>query len=391
MRILYIDWKMYGKQDIIDAFTKLGHEVRCTDIPVVHEGDNKVIAEKLDEYIKNSEVDLVFTSNYYPVVSNICEKYNRIYVSWVYDSPLIALYDKSIMNKCNFVFIFDSAECEKLQSVGISTVYYMPLAVNPTRLEKLSITKQDKENFSSDISMVASLYNEKHTLYERMEPGLSDYTRGYLEGIMGIQKNLFGAFILEEPLFQKRIIEDMYKALPYEVADNSFATKQYVYANYFLARKTAAMQRLEYIRELSKSFDMKVYTAGDISSIKTAKHMGTVDYLTDMNKVFRLSKINLNITLPSIKSGVPLRAMDIMANGGFLLTNYQKDMFDLFEPGEEFVYYTSLEEAKELAAYYLSHEDERKIIANNAKEKMIKYHKYEDRINDMLFIVENAR
>lgn len=391
MRILYIDWKMYGKQDIIDAFTKLGHEVLCTDIPVVHEGDNKVIAEKLDEYIKNSEVDLVFTSNYYPVVSNICEKYNRIYVSWVYDSPLIALYDKSIMNKCNFVFIFDSAECEKLQSVGISTVYYMPLAVNPTRLEKLSITKQDKENFSSDISMVASLYNEKHTLYERMEPGLSDYTRGYLEGIMGIQKNLFGAFILEEPLFQKRIIEDMYKALPYEVADNSFATKQYVYANYFLARKTASMQRLEYIKELSNVFDMKVYTAGDISSIKAAKHMGTVDYLTDMNKVFRLSKINLNITLPSIKSGVPLRAMDIMANGGFLLTNYQKDMFDLFEPGEDFVYYTSLEEAKELAAYYLSHEDERKIIANNAKEKMKKYHKYTDRINDMLFIVENAR
>ena len=44
-----------------------------------------------------------------------------------------------------------------------------------------------------------------------------------------------------------------------------------------------------------------------------------------MPLVFQNSKINLNITLRSIKNGIPLRAIDIMGAGGFLLTNYQND------------------------------------------------------------------
>ncbi|MDO5126682.1 MAG: DUF3880 domain-containing protein [Eubacteriales bacterium] len=390
MRILYVDWNMYGKQDIIDGFSALGHEVICTDIPLVYEGDREKLEKQLDTCVKDLGADIAFTSNYYPVVSNICEKYKIKYISWVYDNPLISLYDKSIVNSCNYVFMFDSAECKRLQNMGICTVFYMPLAVNPKRLDKIEITKEDKRLFSSDVSIVASLYNEKHNLYDRMAPKLSKYTRGYLEGLMDVQKSLFGGFILEEPLYKTEIISDMYKALPYQIPNESFASQQYVYANYFLARKTAYMQRTEYISELSKCFDMKVYSGGDLSSIPLAKHMGTVDYMTDMNKVFRLSKINLNITLPSIQSGIPLRAMDIMGNGGFLLTNYQKDMFDFFEPEVDFVYYTSLDEAKELISYYLEHEDERKCIAANAKEKMTKYHSFEDRIKDTLYIVENA-
>ncbi len=390
MRILYIDWNMFGKQDIIDGFSALGHEVICTDIPLVYEGDALNLEKQLDVFVKDSDADIAFTSNYYPVVSNICEKYKIKYISWVYDNPLISLYDKSIVNSCNYVFMFDSAECKRLQNMGISTVFYMPLAVNPKRLDKIEITKEDKSLFSCDVSIVASLYNEKHNLYDRMAPKLSKYTKGYLEGLMDVQKSLFGGFILEEPLYKTEIISDMYKALPYQIPNGSFASQQYVYANYFLARKTAYMQRTEYISELSKCFDMKVYSGGDLSSIPLAKHMGTVDYMTDMNKVFRLSRINLNITLPSIQSGAPLRVMDIMGNGGFLLTNYQQDMFDLFEPGVDFVYYTSLDEAKELISYYLEHEDERKCIAANAKEKMTKYHSFEARIKDMLYIVENA-
>lgn len=53
--------------------------------------------------------------------------------------------------------------------------------------------------------------------------------------------------------------------------------------------------------------------------------MGAVDYYEVMPHVFKQSKINLNITLRSIQSGMPLRAWDIMGAGGFLLSNYQAD------------------------------------------------------------------
>lgn len=400
MTILYIDWNMYGKADIIEAFESLGYDVITTDIPVRHEGDNALIEQKLVEFVATHPFDVAFTSNYYPVVSNICQVCGKKYVSWTYDSPLISLYDKSIANSCNYAFTFDSDECRVLQEKGVNTVFYMPLAVNSRRLSGIKITEQDKKTFASDVSIVASLYNESHNMYDRMEPKLSDYTKGYLNGIMNIQKNLFGAFILEEALYNKAkingtandmtVMDDMYQALPYNVSVGSYTNKEYVYANYILARKVASWQRLELIDKVSSEYDIKVYTGGDISSVPKAKHMGTVDYLTDMNKVFRLSKINLNISLPSIHTGIPLRVMDIMGNGGFLLTNYQQDMLDFFEPGVDFVYYSSLDEAVDLIGYYLEHEDERATIASNALDKMKKFHSFEDRLKDMMYIVMNS-
>ena len=89
-----------------------------------------------------------------------------------------------------------------------------------------------------------------------------------------------------------------------------------------------------------------------------------------MNKVFRLSKINLNITLPSIHTGIPLRAMDIMGAGGFLLSNWQADFEGLFENGVDYAAFTSLDEALYQIEYYLEHEDERVYIAENARQKM---------------------
>lgn len=45
-----------------------------------------------------------------------------------------------------------------------------------------------------------------------------------------------------------------------------------------------------------------------------------------------------------------------MGSGGFLLTNYQEDFLNYFVPGEDFIYYSSYEEAETYAGYYLSRE-----------------------------------
>ena len=391
MKILYIDYQMYGKEDIIQAFQLLGNDVKAVDFPLKFGETSNQTECAIYEEIKNNSYDVVFTSNYYSMVSNLCNKSGVKYISWTYDSPRIALYDRSILNECNYAFTFDSDECRALRNKGVNTVYYMPLAVNPERIGKLKITERDKELFSAEVGLVASLYNEEHNLYDRMAVKLDDYTKGYLEGAMQAQKNLFGGFILEDILQNKEILQSMYQAMPYQV-QNSLASQEYVYANYFLSRKTATMQRLEYIRAISERYDMKVYTPGDLSDIPSATHMGTVDYETDMYKVFRLSKINLNITLPSIHTGIPLRAMDILGAGGFLLTNYQNDFMGLFEPDEEFVYFTSLEDALLKIEYYLTHEDERRQIAENGRRKMEQCFTYYNQVEQMLDIcMESTR
>ena len=58
-----------------------------------------------------------------------------------------------------------------------------------------------------------------------------------------------------------------------------------------------------------------------------------------------------------------LRLFEATGVGTLLLTDWKQDLRDLFEPGKEVVAYRSAEECRELAKYYLAHEDERVAIA----------------------------
>lgn len=118
--------------------------------------------------------------------------------------------------------------------------------------------------------------------------------------------------------------------------------------------------------------------------MKNLRNHGRVEYFYEMPMVFKRSRINLNITLRSTVSGIPLRAFDIMGAGGFLLSNYQADFLDLFVPGEDFVYYENKEDLLKKIGYYLNHEEERKAIAGNGHDKVAAKHTYRHRVREML-------
>ncbi len=389
MNILYADYNMLGKEDILSAFENLGHRVTETNLPLLYEGDDQKVEEQLDELVQNASFDLAFTSNFHPELARVCDRRGIKYISWTYDSPLVALYDQAVLSPFCYTFLFDSHEVGELRKRGVKQVWYMPLAVNAKRLSDIVITEEDRRLFAADVSFVGSLYNEAHNLYDRMRDRLEDYRRGLLEGVMHAQANLFGGNLLDVLVEeQPEALKSMFLAMPYPLAEGSLTELSYVYANYFLCRKVSNLQRMHLIDEISKRFETKVYTGGDLSAFPHVKCMGTVDYKTDMNKVFRLSKVNLNITLPSIHTGIPLRAMDIMGAGGFLLSNPQADFDALFTQGEDYACYGSLDDALYLIEYYLEHEEERSAVAENAKNKMAEAFIFEGMLQNMLEIAE---
>jgi len=160
-------------------------------------------------------------------------------------------------------------------------------------------------------------------------------------------------------------------------------TQAYIYANYFVARKIAELERKNLLLSISNQFETKLYTPNPTPAIPNIKNMGPVDYYNTMAYVFKCSKINLNITLRSIRNGIPLRAMDIMGAGGFLLSNYQYDSLKYFIPGEDFNYYDSEDDLLSKSKYYLTHENERIQIIQNAHGKIKDFHSYEKRFQDI--------
>ena len=106
-----------------------------------------------------------------------------------------------------------------------------------------------------------------------------------------------------------------------------------------------------------------------------------------MPVIFHNSKINLNITAKSIRSGLSLRIFDVLGCGGFLITNYQAELPEFFEIGKDPVAYESENHLKELCAYYLTHDDERNEIARHGYETIVNNHTYDIR---MLQIIDKS-
>ena len=107
-----------------------------------------------------------------------------------------------------------------------------------------------------------------------------------------------------------------------------------------------------------------------------------------MPQIFACSKINLNPSLRIIQTGIPLRAFDIMGAGGFLLSNYQEELLELFEDGIEVVVYESPEDAVEKIDFYLRHEDLRREIAERGKRKTFEEHSLQSRMETILRIAD---
>ena len=372
----------FGIEDVKECFEKKEYKFKMVwseqlDQRKSTEFDD-VFEKEFDDGIDGRAFDCVFTFNYSPVVSNNCNKRSVPYISIVYDSPQILLYSYTIINPCNYVFIFDKIQYMELSNEGIKTVYYAQLAVNTERLKRMFKNEDMAKSqfYAGDISFIGSMYNEKHNLYERLN-GINDYTKGYLEAIMKVQRSIYGYFFLEDMLMGD-VLNEMLRVCPVEPNKDGAETVEYVYANYFLARKMATDERMDILsrlgRELGKQNKVNLYTPDSSVKFINVNNRGTVDYYNEMPYVFRNSKINLNITLRSIKSGIPLRCMDICGAGGFLLSNYQEDLYDVFVPGEDMVIYDSIDDLIAKCKYYLSHDAERRQIAQNGFGKIEERH-----------------
>lgn len=395
MNIIVINRNAFGQDDVVEIFKHLGHKVFVYDHKDITEHRNAEIEKELLDLVNKENISLIFSYNYVPVVSIAIKDTPVKYISYVYDSPNIALYTYSIIYPCNYVFIFDYAVYEELRRGGIKTVYYLPLSVHSDRIEKTLSKKpvtMDGNHYKHEVSFIGSLYNEKHNFYERIMDALgdkNDYIKGYLDSIVTAQSKVYGSFFIPE-LLTKDVMDVLLEAFPYPQRADSLATPEYVYAHYFLARKVAEIERTTLLTSVSENYNLSLFTHSETPTIPKAHNMGKVDYYSEMPYVFRDSKINLNMSIKSILTGIPLRCIDIMGCGGFLLTNYQADMFRHFEPGVHFDFFTDEKDLLTKIDYYLSHDDERMTIAENARENIKLNHNLTNYLQEMIeFVFES--
>lgn len=343
--------------------------------------------QKLDHFLCSNDFNCLISYLYIPEVSELCKKYGYKYIGWVYDSPLVSLFHPSVRNSCNYLFIFDRAEYEYMLTWKIPHLYYLPMATNISRTGALDITLQDEQNFTCDISFVGSLYEDNlyNKLIHTFPEDIANELKLYL-----VHNLCCWSKTKPWPIVSQKIKNYMIQNFQANDWDCGPMDLELYLGILLLSRKLAEMDRITVLNTLSQKFSLHLYTNSDDSIqnyLQNVQIHSGVNYTTDMNKVFYLSKINLNITLPSIETGLPQRIFDIMGAGGFVLTNYQQEIDDYFTVGKNIEVFHDLDELTEKTSYYLTHEQERLKIALNGYQKVREQFSYDRQIKKILHIV----
>jgi len=104
----------------------------------------------------------------------------------------------------------------------------------------------------------------------------------------------------------------------------------------------------------------------------------------DQIKVFHHSIINLNLHHFDDVCGLNQRLFDICGCGGFQIVDYKEEIKEYYEIGKEIETFSSIEELKDKIRFYLDNRQEATEIGLRAREKTLKHHTYEHRVQSIL-------
>lgn len=387
MNILFYRYGSICEPDIIASFKHLGFNI-TEDTREVY---NKQLLPSdcikgLNELLKQDTYSFIFSINFFPSVSDVCNIWGIPYLCLIVDSPVLELFSTSLANPCNKVFLFDRQLYNDFHHINPDGIFHIPLATNvrDNYATAAMASSADRARFSSDISFIGSLYSEK-CLYNQIT--LPEKMRGYVDGLIEAQLLVYGYNFIEECVTPE-LIEAFCKVRPELInfPDSMKVDTKAVIAQHIISVKVAEQERLRYLKALSEHFNVDLYTGSDTYSMPLIHNRGFAKTNTEMPIIFHQSKINLNLTAKSIRSGLSLRIFDVLGCEGFLITNYQAELPEHFNIGEDLEAYTSLDDLMGKCEYYLSHDKERREIAHNGFEKVKKYHTYDIRLTQMLEI-----
>ncbi len=367
-RVLILDTGYFFDQSWRRAAESLGWEV-ATVPSVIAGGLTRDDIAALFRTLGEFKPDFILTSNYagMDMAGMFARFFNdaRIpYVSWFTDTPRMILFDRTMyISEYAVAATWEKAFTPHLEAYGFSHVHYMPLATDPELFDGEPGTCFDRDLAFVGNSMLVQLGEalEKHEAVPHVVEAVTAALRegrvtrdSYNEGVSTI------------------IGSELYDSLTESQQRNAELLMNY---------HATSDQRLSLVRHL---LPMGIEARGDASWKKVLdNYESNLGYFDDLAPFYRSTKINLNNTSLQMRDAVNQRVFDCPAAGGFLITDNQPDLHDLFDVEKEMVTYDSLPELSDKVAWYLKHPEERAAYVRNARKRVLAEHTHRHRLQTL--------
>ncbi len=279
--------------------------------------------------------------------------------------------------------VWDRAQVVELQRFGVPSVIHLPMAaqdraydtrpLDPSKSRPIVsfIGGQNTNYFAPNVNVPTSNLLVG-TLAQAVRGDLPD-TRFY-----DIYYDTYG---LGEPVDPNDSIETKAnKTLAY------FNAKLFYNASLCLRNRDRFVIFLK--RRLGETFHLVGRRWDTAYGLKTAPRIDTADaYLSH----FREAAINLNLVNGNAETGLNMRHFEITAAGGFMLCYHQPEIQEQFEVGKECIVFHNEVDLIDKIQYYLSHPEERTVIALAGQKRTLSQHLHSHRLQSLLEILVSHR
>lgn len=283
-------------------------------------------------------------------------------VLW-YDDPRRYLYSLEFIKKTNYTFICcDSEITKKMKELGFKNTHYLPCTYDP-EIQKPGLI----ENVDHDVSFAGSVFSEETLINRRKGLCRSDIERLKLN----IRHRVPGKYY--------DYVEFIRNFAPYR-------NESHVMQCALMEQKHCL--RLDMFNTL-KEYNLHIYGQGDYRPENMGNvicHNRNLHQHTELPVLYARSKISLSIEL--LPASVHQRIFECVASGGFPLLEKKIDNKKCFDT---FIEWDSLDELKDLVAFYLKNEGERNHIKNKMMEEVNKRHTNTIRAREVMDIYEKKR
>ena len=135
MNILFYRYGSICEPDLIAAFREYGITVYESDDEIT---DKNILpaqrADALSKALFERNYSFVFSINFFPDISEVCNIFHIPYMCLIVDSPVLELYSNSLANPCNRVFLFDKELYREFHPVNPDSIFrLLPMSQYGTR------------------------------------------------------------------------------------------------------------------------------------------------------------------------------------------------------------------------------------------------------------------
>ncbi len=366
-KILYLDDDYFLQKESIAALKQLGHDV--TVLNVIH-NPTQMLAQILKTAVI-TQPDCIMSINHAGfdpegkiahILSELCIPVLLWYLD---DFRFIILKGDIHANPNTAIFTFEKKHIPALKETGFEHVFHLPSAtvLDPARNYEYA----EFAGLANATVFIGSTFNKSKAA--RFKPRFPKWAH-QLEKQLDLTQ-------LHDQLFDKIM------AIQGKYFDTNEAF--YHYASYAMCHATALYR--QYCLESVLAQDFHVMGDEDWRNANiSGKIHGPVHNITVAPHIFKMALINLCFSSQQLGSSVSLRAFDVPAAGGFLLTDWKDDLAELFDAEKEIVSFRSVDEMNDLIAYYEKFPERREPVIQRARERVKNEHQVIHRMQKMLKI-----